>query len=79
MEVMENELTALGWTLLFMAVAVGLLILGYAIFVCFCRTCRPFQEWAERGADEMEKYQLHYEDCGDGCVYVWELSEEEEA
>ena len=74
---MENELIALGWTLLFMAVAVGLLILGHAIFTVLCRTCRPFREWAERGADELEDCQCRYEDCGDGCVYVWELEEEE--
>ena len=74
---MENELIALGWTLLFMAMVVGLLILGHAVFVVLCRTCRPFQEWAERGADELEDCQCRYEDCGDGCVYVWELEEEE--
>ena len=73
---MENELIALGWTLLFMAMVVGLLILGHAIFTVLCRTCRPFREWAERESEELEDYQFRYEDCGDGCVYVWELEEE---
>ena len=74
---MENEVITLGWTLLFMAMVVGLLILGHAIFTVLCRTCRPFREWAEQEADEMEDCQCRYEDCGDGCVYVWELEEEE--
>ena len=74
---MENEVITLGWTLLFMAMVVGLLILGHAIFTVLCRTCRPFREWAEQEADELEDYQCLTEDCGDGCVYVWELEEEE--
>ena len=72
---MENELIALGWTLLFMAVAVGLLILGHAIFTVLCRTCRPFREWAEQEADEMEDCQRLTEDCYNGCVSVWEEEE----
>ncbi len=74
---MENEVITLGWTLLLMAMVVALLILGHAIFTVLCRTCRPFREWAERGADELEDCQCRYEDCGDGCVYVWKLEEEE--
>lgn len=74
---MENEVIALGWTLLLMAMVVALLILGHAIFTVLCRTCRPFREWAEQEADEMEDCQRLTEDCGDGCVYVWELEEEE--
>ena len=76
---MENELIALGWTLLFMAMVVALLILGHAIFTVLCRTCRPFQEWAERGADELEDCQCLIEDNCDGTVSVWKLTEEEEA
>ena len=76
---MENELIALGWTLLFMAMVVGLLILGHAIFTVLCRTCRPFREWAERGADELEDCQRLIEDNCDGTVSVWKLTEEEEA
>ena len=72
---MENEMTSLGMCLAFMAIVIGLLILGHAVFVVLCRTCRPFQEWAERGADELEDCQCRYEDCGDGCVYVWEEKE----
>ena len=72
---MENEMMSLGMCLAFMAIVIGLLILGHAVFVVLCRTCRPFQEWAERGADELEDCQCRYEDCGDGCVYVWEKKE----
>ena len=72
---MENEVIALGWTLLFMAMVVALLILGYAIFTVLCRTCRPFAEWAQRESAEMEDCQRLTEDCGDGCVYVWEEKE----
>ena len=69
---MENEVITLGWTLLFMAMVVGLLILGHAIFTVLCRTCRPFREWAEQEADEMEDCQRLTEDNCDGCMYVWE-------
>lgn len=72
---MENELIALGWTLAFMMIVIGLLMLGHAVFVVLCRTCRPFREWAERGADELEDCQCLTEDCGDGSVYVWEEEE----
>ena len=72
---MGNELTALEMCLAFMMIVIGLLMLGHAIFTVLCRTCRPFQEWAERGADELEDCQCRYEDCGDGCVYVWEEEE----
>ena len=72
---MENEVITLGWTLLFMAMVVALLILGYAIFTVLCRTCRPFAEWAQRESAEMEDCQRLTEDCGDGCVYVWEEKE----
>lgn len=61
--------------LLLIAIITGLLILGHAIFVCFCRTCRPFREWAEQEADEMEICQCLIEDCCDGCVCVWEEEE----
>ena len=74
---MGNELTALGMCLAFMMIVIGLLMLGHAIFTVLCRTCRPFREWAEQEADEMEDCQRLTEDCGDGCVYVWELAEEE--
>lgn len=74
---MENEMISLGMCLAFMMIVIGLLMLGHAVFVVLCRTCRPFQEWAERGADEMEDCQCLTEDCGDACVYVWELEEEE--
>ena len=74
---MENEVIALGWTLLFMAMVVALLILGHAIFTVLCRTCRPFREWAEQEADEIEVCQCLIEDNCDGCVYVWELEDEE--
>lgn len=74
---MENEMMSLGMCLAFMAIVVGLMLLGHAIFTVLCRTCRPFREWAEQEADEMENYQCLTEDCGDGFVYVWELSEEE--
>ena len=74
---MKNEMMSLGMCLALMAIVIGLLILGYAVFVVLCRTCRPFREWAEQEADEMENYQCLTEDCGDGCVYVWELEEEE--
>ena len=72
---MENEMMSLGMCLAFMMIVIGLLMLGHAIFTVLCRTCRPFQEWAERGADELEDCQCRYEDCGDGCVYVWEEEE----
>ena len=72
---MENEMISLGMCLAFMMIVIGLLMLGHAIFTVLCRTCRPFQEWAERGADELEDCQCRYEDCGDGCVYVWEEKE----
>ena len=72
---MENEMISLGMCLAFMMIVIGLLMLGHAIFTVLCRTCRPFQEWAERGADELEDCQCRYEDCGDGCVYVWEEEE----
>lgn len=74
---MENEVITLGWTLLFMAMVVGLLILGHAIFTVLCRTCRPFREWAEQEADEMEDCQRLTEDNCDGTVSVWKLTEEE--
>jgi hypothetical protein len=74
---MENEMMSLGMCLAFMMIVIGLLMLGHAIFTVLCRTCRPFAEWAARGADELEDCQCRYEDCGDGCVYVWELEEEE--
>ena len=74
---MENEVITLGWTLLFMAMVVGLLILGHAIFTVLCRTCRPFREWAEQEADELEDYQRLTEDNCDGTVSVWKLTEEE--
>ena len=74
---MENEMISLGMCLAFMMIVIGLLMLGHAIFTVLCRTCRPFREWAEQEANEMEDYQCRYEDCGDGCVYVWELEEEE--
>lgn len=74
---MENELIALGWTLAFMMIVIGLLMLGHAIFTVLCRTCRSFAEWAASESDELEDYQCLTEDCGDGCVYVWELAEEE--
>ena len=72
---MGNELTALGMCLAFMAIVVGLMLLGHAIFTVLCRTCRPFREWAERESEELEDYQCLTEDCGDGCVYVWEEKE----
>lgn len=72
---MENEVITLGWTLLFMAMVVALLILGHAIFTVLCRTCRPFREWAERESEELENCQCLTEDCGDGSVYVWEEEE----
>ena len=72
---MGNELTALGMCLAFMMIVIGLLMLGHAIFTVLRRTCRPFQEWAERGSEELEDYQRLTEDCGDGCVYVWEEKE----
>lgn len=72
---MENEVIALGWTLLFMAMVVALLILGHAIFTVLCRMCRTFREWAERESEELEDCQCLTEDCGDGCVYVWEEKE----
>ena len=74
---MENEMMSLGMCLAFMAIVVGLMLLGHTVFVVLCRTCRPFREWAEQEADEMEDCQRLTEDCGDGCVYVWELEEEE--
>lgn len=74
---MENEMMSLGMCLAFMMIVIGLLMLGHAIFTVLCRTCRPFREWAEQEADELEDYQCLTEDCGDGCVYVWELEEEE--
>ena len=74
---MENEVITLGWTLLFMAMVVGLLILGHAIFTVLCRTCRPFAEWAQRESAEMEDYQCLIEDNCDGTVSVWKLTEEE--
>ena len=74
---MENEMMSLGMCLAFMAIVIGLLILGLAVFVVLCRTCRPFAEWAQRESAEMEDCQRLTEDCGDGCVYVWELEEEE--
>lgn len=76
---MENEMMSLGMCLAFMAIVVGLMLLGHAVFVVLCRTCRPFQEWAERGADEMEDCQCLIEDNCDGTVSVWKLTEEEEA
>ena len=76
---MENELTALGMCLAFMMIVIGLMLLGHAIFTVLCRTCRPFQEWTERGADELEDYQCLIEDNCDGTVSVWKLTEEEEA
>lgn len=66
---------SLGICLAFMMIVIGLLILGHAIFTVLCRTCRPFREWAEQEADEMEDCQRLTEDCGDGCVYVWEEKE----
>lgn len=74
---MENEVITLGWTLLFMAMVVALLILGHAIFTVLCRTCRPFREWAERESEELEDYQRLTEDNCDGTVSVWKLTEEE--
>ena len=72
---MENEMISLGMCLAFMAIVIGLLILGHAVFVVLCRTCRPFAEWAERESEELEDYQRLTEDCGGGCVYVWEEEE----
>lgn len=74
---MGNELTALGMCLAFMMIVIGLLMLGHAVFTVLCRTCRPFAEWAQRESAEMEDCQCLIEDCGDGCVYVWEMEEEE--
>lgn len=74
---MENEVIALGWTLLLMAMVVALLILGHAIFTVLCRTCRPFREWAERESEELEDYQRLTEDNCNGTVSVWWLEEEE--
>ena len=72
---MENEMMSLGMCLAFMAIVVGLMLLGHAVFVVLCRTCRPFREWAEQEADEMEVCQCLIEDNCDGCVYVWEEEE----
>lgn len=72
---MENEMISLGICLAFMMIVIGLLILGHAIFTVLCRTCRPFREWADREFEELEDYQRLTEDCGDGCVYVWEEKE----
>lgn len=72
---MENEMMSLGMCLAFMMIVIGLLMLGHAIFTVLCRTCRPFREWAERESEELEDCQCRYEDCGDGCVYVWEEEE----
>lgn len=72
---MENEMISLGMCLAFMMIVIGLLMLGHAIFTVLCRTCRPFREWAERESEELEDYQRLTEDCGDGCVYVWEEKE----
>ena len=54
---MENEMMSLGMCLAFMMIVIGLLMLGHAIFTVLCRTCRPFQEWAESEADELEDCQ----------------------
>ena len=72
---MENEMMSLGMCLAFMMIVIGLLMLGHAIFTVLCRTCRPFAEWAASESDELEDYQCLTEDCGDGCVYVWEEKE----
>lgn len=72
---MENEMMSLGMCLAFMMIVIGLLMLGHAIFTVLCRTCRPFAEWAASESDELEDYQCLTEDCGDGCVYVWEEEE----
>lgn len=72
---MENEMMSLGMCLAFMMIVIGLLMLGHAIFTVLCRTCRPFREWAEQEADDMEDYQLLTEDCCDGCMYVWKEEE----
>lgn len=72
---MENEMIALGMCLAFMAIVVGLMLLGHAVFTVLCRTCRPFAEWAARESEELDVYQCLTEDCGDGCVYVWEEEE----
>lgn len=74
---MENEMMSLGMCLAFMAIVVGLMLLGHAVFVVLCRTCRPFREWAEQEADEMEDCQRLIEDNCDGTVSVWKLTEEE--
>lgn len=74
---MENEgMQAIVMVVLVMFVVLAALLAVHGVYTALCRIIKPLGKWADRGAEEMERYQgdSDYEDGYE--LLFWELEDD---